>query len=58
MFRRLLFENWVMVFPLVAFITAVSVYVNFVYRALRMRRAQVAHCAQLPFNDKPDLNHD
>lgn len=54
MFRRILLENWVMIFPLVAFITAACVYVTFTWRALRMRRPQIDHFANLPFSDSHD----
>ena len=49
MFRRLLIEEWTTVFTLVAFVTALSVYVTVFYRTLRMGRAQADHLAQLPF---------
>ncbi len=57
MFRRLLLENWMSLFTLIAFITALSVYVTIFYRALRMRRPQVKHFANLPFNDQPAARH-
>jgi hypothetical protein len=53
MFHRLLFDDWVVIFPLVAFITAVSVYVTLTWRALKMRPAQLNHFENLPFNDEP-----
>jgi hypothetical protein len=49
MFRRLVFENSAAFFTLVAFITAVSIYVMITWRALRMKRSQVARFANLPF---------
>lgn len=52
MFHRILFDDWVVIFPLVAFITAASVYATLTWRALRMRRPQVEHFASLPFNDE------
>ena len=51
MFRRLLLEDWMSVFTIIAFVTALSVYVTIFYRALRMRRAQVQRFAQLPFEE-------
>lgn len=53
MFRRLLLEDWMSVFTVIAFVTALSVYVTIFYRALRMRRAQVDRFAHLPFEDEP-----
>jgi hypothetical protein len=52
MFRRLLIEEWTTIFTLVAFVTALSVYVTVFYRALRMRSAQVEQLAHLPFVDE------
>jgi hypothetical protein len=59
MFRRLIFDHWVAIFPLVAFVTAFVVYVSISYKALKMRRSQIEHFAQLPFNDQqPVASHD
>lgn len=52
MFRRLLFENWVSLFSLIAFITAASVYVTIFYRAIRMKRGQIERFSQLPFENE------
>ena len=49
MFRRLVFENSAALFTIVAFITAASIYVTFAWRALRMKRPQVARFENLPF---------
>ena len=43
MFRRLVFEDSAALFTLVAFITAVSIFVSITWRALRMKRPQLAH---------------
>lgn len=51
MFKRLLFDHWVAIFPLVAFITAASIYATISWCALRMKRTQVDQLANLPFND-------
>jgi hypothetical protein len=53
MFHRIIFDDWVVIFPLVAFITAVSVYATLTWRALKMRPAQLNHFENLPFNDEP-----
>ncbi len=52
MFHRLIFADWVVIFPLIAFITAVSVYTSLTWRALRMRPAQLSHFENLPFNEE------
>ena len=51
MFRRLLFENWVSIFTLIAFITSASFYVSFAWSALRMKRVQIDRLSHLPFDD-------
>lgn len=50
MFRRLVFENSAALFTIVAFITAAWIYVAFAWRALRMKRPQIAHFENLPFD--------
>jgi hypothetical protein len=50
MFRRLVLENSAALFTIVAFITAASIYVAFAWRALRMKRPQIAHFENLPFS--------
>jgi hypothetical protein len=49
MFRRLVFENTAAFFTIAAFITAVSIYASIAWRALRMKRPQVAKFENLPF---------
>ena len=49
MFRRLIFEDSAALFTLAAFITASSIYVTIGWRALRMKRPQVARFENLPF---------
>ena len=51
MFRRILIEDWTTIFTLVAFVTALSVYLTIFYRAVRMRRSQTDHLANLVFED-------
>jgi hypothetical protein len=59
MFRRLVFENSAALFTIVAFITAASIYVTFAWRALRMKRPQVAHLENLPFlTATPSARHE
>ena len=53
MFRRLIFEDSAALFTLVAFITAVSIFVSITWRALRMKRPQLDHSEQLPFSTPP-----
>jgi hypothetical protein len=59
MFRRLVFENTAAIFTIVAFITASTIYVTFAWRALRMKRAQVARFENLPFDTPtPPARHE
>jgi hypothetical protein len=58
-FRRLVFENSAALFTIAAFITAASIYVTFAWRALRMKRAQVARFENLPFDTAtPAARHE
>ena len=59
MFRRLVFEDSAALFTLVAFITAVSIFVSITWRALRMKRPQVDRFENLPFSTPtPSASHD
>lgn len=58
MFRRLLFEDWVSLFPLIALITAGSVYFAIFYRAVRMKPKQVDRFSHLPFEDEITVSTD
>jgi hypothetical protein len=59
MFRRLVFENTAAIFTIVAFFTAVSIYVAMTWRALRMKRPQVEKFENLPFaTATPAARHD
>jgi hypothetical protein len=58
MFRRLLFEDWVSLFPLIALITAGSVYATIFYRAIRMKRPQIDRMSSLPFESENSVSAD
>ena len=49
MFKRLVFEDSAALFTLAAFVTAASIYVAISWRALRMKRPQIARFEALPF---------
>lgn len=63
MFRRLVLDYSVSITTLVAFITAASIYGSFAWRALRMKRPQLARFEELPFATptpaagSPDAGH-
>ncbi len=58
MFRRLIFEDWVSLFPLIALITAGSVYATIFVRAVRMKRPQVDRLSSLPFETEIPASKD
>ncbi|MCX6952269.1 MAG: hypothetical protein NTV51_08905 [Verrucomicrobia bacterium] len=59
MFKRLVLEESATLFTLVAFITASSIYLTISWRALRMKRPQLARFENLPFAiETPAARHD
>ena len=59
MFQRLIYEDSAALFTIAAFITAVSIYVTIGWRALRMKRPQLARFENLPFAiETPAARHD
>jgi hypothetical protein len=51
MFRRLILENWMTVFTITAFVTALTVYVSCTWRALRMKPIQRDRFARMPLDE-------
>ncbi len=51
MFRRLILEHWMSLFTLIAFATALSVYLTIAWRALRMAPVQRERFARLPLEE-------
>lgn len=59
MFRRLILEDSAAIFTFAAFVTAASIFAAMTWRALRMRRPQAEHFANLPFTTAtPPARHD
>ena len=59
MFKRLIFDDSAALFTLVAFFTAVSIFVSIGWRALRMKRPQIERFENLPFaTATPAAHHD
>ena len=52
MFRRIIYEDWQLIFPVVAIAVASLVYVVAAWRASRMKPAQADEFARMP------LRHD
>lgn len=51
MLRRLIYEDWQLIFPVVALIVASMVYLAAGYRAARMKPSQADRLARLPFDN-------
>ncbi len=58
MFKRLVFEDSAALFTITAFITAFSIFVTISIRALRMKKPQVEHYENLPFDTATPSAHD
>lgn len=51
MFRRLIYEDWQLIFPVVALLVASLVFLAAGYRAARMKPAQAERLARLPLDN-------
>ena len=51
MFRRIIYEDWQLIFPGVALAVASCVYLGAAWRAARMKPAQAKRLANLPFEN-------
>jgi ABC-type antimicrobial peptide transport system permease subunit len=51
MFRRIIYEDWQLIFPVVALAVASLVYLVAAWRASKMKPAQSEHLANLPFEN-------
>jgi len=49
MFRRVILDHWMSIFPLVAFLTAATIYAVMTIKTIRMRPRQINRFASLPF---------
>lgn len=48
MFRRIIYEDWQLVFPVVAFVVASFVYLAAAWKAARMKPAKSDQLSRLP----------
>jgi len=55
MFRRIIFDHWVSIFPLISFVVTATVYFAISRQALRMTPEQTERLSRMPFEDK---DHD
>lgn len=51
MFRRLIYEDWQLIFPVVALLVASLVFLAAGYRAARMKPSQAERLARLPLDN-------
>jgi hypothetical protein len=51
MLRRIIYEDWQLIFPVLALLTATAIYVSAGWRAWRMRPSQAEEMARLPLQD-------
>lgn len=60
MFQRILYEDWQLVFPVVAFAAAASIFGLVIWGALRMKRPQLERFARMPLEDDapPSARHE
>ena len=59
MFRRILIEDWTVIFTLIAFATAGSVYLAFFIKALRMQAPLQERLSRLPLGeDREEARHE
>ncbi|WP_415909033.1 hypothetical protein [Oleiharenicola sp. Vm1] len=49
MLRRIIYEDWQLIFPVVALAVASLVYLAAAWRATKMKPAQIDRLARLPF---------
>jgi ABC-type lipoprotein release transport system permease subunit len=52
MLRRIIYEDWQLIFPVIALAVASCVYLVAAWRASRMKPAQAERLANLPFDHK------
>lgn len=50
MLRRIIYEDWQLIFPIVALAVASLIYLASAWRAVRMKPAQAERLARLPFD--------
>jgi len=59
MFKRILIDDMVSLFTFISFLISFSLFLLFVWRALRMKKTQVSHFENLPFaNENDSARHE
>lgn len=58
MFKRIIYDDWTSIIPLISFWLTFGVFLAITVRALLLQRKQVEHSAQLPLeDDEQPLTH-
>jgi hypothetical protein len=52
MFHRIIYEDWQLIFPVVALVVASSVFLAAAWRAAHMKPAQAERMARLPLENE------
>ncbi|MFT4546994.1 MAG: hypothetical protein ACI8XO_002285 [Verrucomicrobiales bacterium] len=50
MFKRVLYEEWHTLVPIISFILTFGVFLYFVVKAIRLKRDETSHMASLPLD--------
>jgi len=59
MFKRLILGGYAEILVIIAFATAATIFLSFLWHAMGMKREQADRFANLPFNsDSDDVRHD
>jgi hypothetical protein len=56
MFQRVIYENWQLVFPIVAFGAAVAICCVVIWRVVHMQRGQLDRLARMPLEDDAPIS--
>ena len=54
MFKRIIYDDWASLVPLISFWFTFAVFLAITVRALLLKKEKVNHMASLPLEDEPD----
>jgi flagellar biogenesis protein FliO len=55
MFQRVFYEDWQLVFPIVALAAAAAFFCAIIWRTVRMQRGQLDRLARMPLEDEAPI---
>ncbi len=58
MFKRLIYDEWTSVVPIIAFVLTFIVFLVLLVRALLMRRERADHLSKLPLEESTTTNQN